>query len=374
MPEPLLTPDRPRRVGIVMLTALGGAVHVLPVINAIKRYNPAARVTWVLQPGPAALVRGHRAVDDIVLFDRARGLRGFLEVRRELRRRPFDVLLLLQPYLKAGIVAALARAPVKVGFDRARAQDLTWLATNRRIPPRPRQHVQEQFLEFLEFLGVPREPLEWDLGPWPEEREWQAQFFASVRRPAAALAIATSNPERDWIPERWAAVADTLVDRYGLSPILVGAAGEREQRIAAEIRAHARHRPIEALGSGVRKLVSIIDGSALTISLDTAPMHIATALGRPVISLMANADPLRTGPYRRFGDLVVDAFRDPGDPPDVVIWPRRKGRMRRIQVADVLEKVELWRQRYGMSSVGRAPGGSPDIVRPPASTRNGPNS
>jgi heptosyltransferase I len=75
-------------------------------------------------------------------------------------------------------------------------------------------------------------------------------------------------------------------------------------------------------------------------------MHIATALGRPVISLMANADPLRTGPYRRFGDLVVDAFRDPGEPTDVVIWRRRKGRMPRIQVADVLEKVELWRERY----------------------------
>ena len=350
MSEPLLVPSRPSRVGVVMLTALGGAVHVLPVINAIKRYNRAAHVTWVVQPGPAALVRGHRSVDDLVVFERTRGVRGFLGVRRELRGRPFDLLLLLQPYLKAGVVAALARAPVKVGFDRARAQDLTWLATNEHLPARPRAHVQEQLLEFLDFLGVPREPLEWDLGPWPHERAWQCEFFASIRSPAAALAIATSNPERDWIPERWAAVADALVERYGLTPILVGAAGEREQRIAAAIRAHARHPPVEALGSGVRRLVSIIDGSALTISLDTAPLHIAAALGRPVISLMANADPLRTGPYRRFGDLVVDAFRGPGDPTDTVIWPRRKGRMPRIQVADVLAKVGVWRERYAGKS------------------------
>ena len=68
-------------VGIVMMSAVGDAVHVLPVVNALKRHRPSCRITWVLQPGPASLVRGHPHVDDIVLFDRGRGLRAFADVR-----------------------------------------------------------------------------------------------------------------------------------------------------------------------------------------------------------------------------------------------------------------------------------------------------
>src|SRR5690606_36334587 len=72
------------RVGIVMMSAVGDAVHVLPVLNALKRHSPSTRTTWVLQPGPATLVRGHPAVDDIVLFDRSRGLHAFTDVRHAL--------------------------------------------------------------------------------------------------------------------------------------------------------------------------------------------------------------------------------------------------------------------------------------------------
>ena len=156
------------RVGIVMMSAVGDAVHVLPVLNALKAYAPRSRVSWVLQPGPAALVRGHPAIDDIVLFDRAKGWRAFSEARRELARREFDVVLDFQVYFKAGIVTSFTRAPIKLGFDRARARDLNWLFTTHRIPPHEPQHVQDQYLEFLTALGVPNDDVRWNLGPWPE--------------------------------------------------------------------------------------------------------------------------------------------------------------------------------------------------------------
>ena len=127
----------PGRICIVMMSAVGDAVHVLPVINALKRANPATRITWVLQPGGAALVRGHRSVDEIILFDRTRGWRAFTEVRDELSTRRFDLVINLQVYLKAGIVTAFTHAPIKLGFDRARARDFNWLFTNRKIPPQP---------------------------------------------------------------------------------------------------------------------------------------------------------------------------------------------------------------------------------------------
>ena len=110
------------RVCVVMMSAIGDAVHVLPVVTALKRRRPGCRITWVLQPGPASLVRGHPAVDEIVTFDKARGWRALLDVRRALAGRRFDLVLDLQVYIKAGLVTALARAPMKLGFDRARAR------------------------------------------------------------------------------------------------------------------------------------------------------------------------------------------------------------------------------------------------------------
>jgi len=335
----------PDNICIVMMSAVGDAVHVLPVINALKRTNPATRITWVLQPGPAALVRGHRSLDEIVIFDRARGLAAFADVARELSKRRFDLVINLQVYLKAGIVTALTHAPVKLGFDRARARDFNWLFTNRKIPASPVQHVQDQYVEFLAPLGVSSEPLEWDLGPWPGEREWQRTFKSSLQRPIASIVVATSKPEKDWIPERWADVADALYEDYGMEVVLVGGTSERERSAERIVMGKAKHKPRSELGSGLRNLVSILDASALVLSPDTGPLHMAVALNRPVISLMGYTNPKRTGPYRRFHDLIVDAYGDPGEDYPISM-ENRPGRMKRIETRHVLDKVTLWRDRY----------------------------
>lgn len=341
------------RVAIVMMSAAGDVVHVLPVINAIKRARPGCHVTWVLQPGPATLVQGHPAVDEILLFDRSRGWRAFLDVRRALLDRRFDLVLNLQVYFKAGIVTSFTRASVKLGFDLARARDFNWLFTSHRVPPHPNQHVQDQYFEFLNYLGVPAEPVTWQLGPWPEERAWQRDFFAPLDRPAVAIVVATSKPEKDWLPERWAELSDALYHDFGMEPLIVGGRSDRELEAERIIRARARHAPRSALGSGLRKLVAILDGCALAVAPDTGPLHMAVAIERPVVSLMGYTNPRRTGPYRRYRDLIVDAYGDPGEDYPVTMQ-NRPGRMQRIQVRDVLDRVERWRTTYASSSGPKA--------------------
>ncbi len=328
-----------------MMSAVGDAVHVLPVINALKRANPATRITWVLQPGGAGLVRGHRSVDEIILFDRSKGWRAFTEVRNALATRRFDLVINLQVYLKAGIVTAFTQAPIKLGFDRARARDFNWLFTNRKIPPQPVQHVQNQYFEFLSALGVPPNPVVWDLGPWDDEREWQRAFKSSFDRPIASIVVGTSKPEKDWPAERWAEVADALHDTYGMQVVLVGGRSERELAAERRVMELAKNKPRSELGSGLRKLVSILDASALVLSPDTGPLHMTVALDRPVISLMGYTNPKRTGPYRRFHDLIVDAYGDPGEDYPISM-ENRPGRMKRIETRHVLDKVEVWRERY----------------------------
>jgi heptosyltransferase I len=344
----------PRRVGIVMMSAVGDAVHVLPLLTALKRHSPNVHVTWVLQPGAASLVRGHWAVDEIVEFNRPLGWRAYPDIRRALATRPFDVVLALQVYFKAGIVTSFTRAPVKLGFDRTRARDLNWLFTTDRIPPRPGQHVQDQYFEFLEALRIPHEPVIWDLGPWEQERAWQRDFLSRFDRPIAPIVVGTSKPEKDWPPERWAQVSDALHGDFGLQPVLVGGRSERELRAERIILERARVPVVSALGSGLRNLVGILDGAALVLSPDTGPLHMTVALDRPVIALMGYTNPKRVGPYRRFHDLLIDAYGDPGEDYPISM-ENRPGRMERISVRDVLDKVERWRAVYARASTASAP-------------------
>lgn len=342
---PLQSHSIGRRYCIVMLSAVGDAVHVLPVVNAIKRADPHSHITWVLQPGPAMLVEGHPAVDEIVRFDRSRGWRAFADVRDAFRGRQFDVVLALQDYLKAGILTAIAPAPLKLGYDRARARDANWLFTNKRIPPHEPQHIQDEYLEFVRALDIEPAPIEWRIGPWDDERAWQREFVKRIERPIVSLVIGTSRAQKDWIPERWGELADALSGRYGLQPVLVGGRSAREEATERVLLERTRHKPVSALNSGLRRLVSILDASALVISLDTGPLHVAVALDRPVISLLGFSNPLRTGPYRASQELIVNAYGNMWNGARLAT-DRRMDRMQTITVADVLEKVAIWSERY----------------------------
>jgi heptosyltransferase I len=332
-------PDAPLdRVAIVMLSALGDAVHVLPLLTALKRHRPSAQITWVTQPAAASLVRGHRALDRLVVFDRDRGLAAFGDVRRAVTGAPFDLLLDLQVYFKAGLLTALIPARTKLGFDRTRARDLNWLFTNAKLPPRPGpRHVQDQYLEFLAAIGVPAEPLRWDLGPWAGETVWRPPAGGAGDQPYAALVIGSSRRQKDWLADRWADVADALFHDHGLRPVLVGGTSPREQLTATIIKARARAPVVDALGSGLRPLVSILHGAELVVSLDTGPLHMAVALERPVVSLIGYNDPRIVGPYRHSGDLVVSAYDAP---------VARDERMRTITVDAVLAAVARWRDGH----------------------------
>ena len=250
-------------------------------------------------------------------------------------------------YFKAGIITTFTRAPVKLGFDRARARDFNWLFTNRKIPPHPDgQHVQDQYFEFLTALGVPHEPV--DVGPGA---------VAGGARLAAKLLRAdraTGRGHRRCDEQAAEGLAARAMGRsggrrcasdYGVQPVLVGGRSPRELHAEAVIMAQAKHRPISALGSGLRNLVGILDGAALVLAPDTGPLHMAVALDRPVVSLIGYTNPKRTGPYRRFHDLIVDAYGDPGEEYPLSM-ETRLDRMPRIAVRDVLDKVELWNTRY----------------------------
>jgi heptosyltransferase I len=340
------------RVCLVMLSALGDVVHALPVVTAIKRHVPATRLTWILQPGPATLVRGHPDVDEILIFERRRGWPAMLDLRRELRARPFDLVIDLQPYFKAGLITGFTRAPVKLGLDRARARDLNWLFTTHRIPPRPLGHIQEQFLEFLDAIGVPRGAPTWGLRVTEEERAAARALVAGAEGPLVGFVVATSKPRKNWMPDRYARLAGRLRDAHGARCVLLGDTTPLERAAAGAIAAGTDAAPIDALGCGLRETVALLEACDVVVAPDTGPVHLCVAMNVPAVALFGYTNPKRFGPYPRFGDLLVDAFGDPGETYTAAAR-YRDGRMKRITVAAVAAKVALALERYGRGAPWR---------------------
>jgi heptosyltransferase I len=333
--------DPPRTIAIVMLSALGDAVHVLPVVNALKRAWPDTRITWVIQPVPHQLVQGHENVDEFVLFRRRRvadAWRSYTELIRTLGDRRFDLLINLQVALKAGLITSLMKADVKLGFDRRRARDMNWLFTTHRIPPRATGHVQDQYFEFVEHLGIDPEPVEWGLHITADERSAQQTWFGAFDRPVAGVVVGTSRLEKNWAPARYARLLEALEIDFGMQPVLLGGPAPAERAAAERVLRETKANAIDALADNVRRLLWLIDGSALIISPDTAPLHIARALDRPVVGLYGYTNPKRYGPYRR-PEQVVDGYARFAGEEYPLNQKYRAGGMDRVTVEMVLAGV-----------------------------------
>lgn len=348
-----------QRVAIVLLSAIGDVVHALPLLASLKAAAPRARFEWIVHPVPGEIARHHPAVERVWILERHRGWRAFRDFRRAIRGERFDLAIMLQVYGKASIVARILDAQRRLGFDWRRARELSWLVTSERIPRHPRAHVVDQYLEFADYLGAPRR-YEWALPLSDEERAAQAAFFRDTDAPVAALVVATSKRVKEWSAERWARVAEGLHGTWGYEVMIVGGESPAEVALARAIAGTARVPVRDGRRPDLRRLLWLLDGAALVVGLDTGPYHMAVALGVPAVGLFGYLDPARVGPTHRFLELVVDGWHDPGEPWHPPREVRRRGRMSRLEVEDVLEKVALARSRYPRAVEGPArDGGSP---------------
>lgn len=331
----------PGNVCIILLTGLGDVVHGLPVVNALRRAWPGTRITWVVEPMPAGILRPHPAINEVIVYEKKRGVAGVLDLRRRLARERFDIAINFNIYFKSIFATLFSGARERWTFGRDRARDGVWLAGNRRLPPRPRRHTQDMFLEFAAALGVDPYPLEWRLVITAAEREQQRCLLEQLDgRRAVAVVPASANVKKDWPAQRYVDVVNAIEHDLGARAVLVGGPGTREVRAARYIEAHASRQPLWMLGDGVRRLIWIMDACAAAVCPDTGPLHIARAVGTPVVGLFGHTNPWRVGPYRAYEDLWIDAYTEPGEAPDPSNFTPKLGRMETIDARAVIEKVE----------------------------------
>lgn len=278
---------------------MGDVCHALPVVQTLRHAWPGTHFSWIIGKLEAQLVGDVPGIE-FIPFDKAAGWRGYRDLRRRLHSAPFDLLLHMQMSLRSSLASRCLRAPARLGFDRERAHDYQWLFTTHRIPHVPREHVMDSFFGFARALGVEDKRLEWNI-PVPEAAARRAREIIPDDRPALLIspcANARFRNWRNWPCERYAPVAEFAVREFGWQVIVTGGPSEAEAE-AASLIASTSPVPVTNLQgrTSLKELLALIRRARVLISPDSGPVHMATAVGTPVIGLYATTNPDRAGPY-----------------------------------------------------------------------------
>lgn len=307
MPDLLPAAEPPATVCLLRLSAIGDTCHVVPLLRTLQRAWPATRFTWLIGRAEARLMVPLLPEVEFITVDKRAGLAGLRALRRGFAGRRFDLLMHLQLSMRASAVAAMVPARRKLGFDRARARELQWMFTDARIAARGREHVLDSFHGFAEACGITDRVLAWDL-PLPADARDYAEALVPTGRRTLVISACSSHERRNWLPERYAAVAAHAVRRHGLQVILAGGPGPVERAMADAILAACPEPLIDQVGKDtLPQMLALLARSTALLAPDTGPAHMATMVGTPVVGLYAATNPARSGPYLS-RQWCVDAF------------------------------------------------------------------
>jgi lipopolysaccharide heptosyltransferase I len=299
------------RVLIVRTSALGDVVHALPVLTALRRHLPAARIGWVVEEAMAPVLAEHPDLDELLVVRLRRWrrlsfrglgeLRGFLS---SLDRFAPEVVLDLMGNHKAGAISALTLADRRIGAARRyRREPSSAVWISQPVVPRG-THAVDRMLSLLDALGLPPEPA--DFGA--------AKLFRG-EPPAAARELLAAHPEpfvllhpgAGWANKRypadwWGKAARLIQARTGMPTWVAAARGE--ELLAAEVEAAGEGAVRTVPAPDLPTLAALIRRARLMLGGDSGPVHLAHALGTPVLMLMGPTDPERHGPYAAPGHVL----------------------------------------------------------------------
>jgi lipopolysaccharide heptosyltransferase II len=286
----------PRRVLIVLLGAIGDVVRALPLAQRLRAAWPDMHLTWAVEPAAAPLLTDHPAVSQVVRFERPGGLPAFARFLREVRTGRADLALDLQRHLKSGVTTWSSRAPRRIGFHRRNSREGNWVFQSEHIDPVVRFSSKvRQFLRFADHLGVPDTAIDFGLRPAPADAARADALLAGASGNLAAIFLGSTWPSRQWFAPATAEVCRGLAHR-GLTPVLIGAA--REVAFAEAVRAAGAGAVIDCSGkTSLRDVVALLARARLAVGPDSGPMHIAAAVGVPVVSLWGATSPARSAPF-----------------------------------------------------------------------------
>ena len=298
---------------IIKTSAIGDVIHTLPSLWSLRAHFPEAHITWLVEESAADLVIGHPALNRVLVARRKawmndlragrlwRALAGALRFVRELRETRYDLVIDFQGLLKSAIWVVLARGTRKAGFGRGMEHaEYSYLALNERIPAVDmNQHAIDRSLLLLKGIGVPAADLRYTLAESPQHESEAMALLRGCGVNGEDRLVAINPmarwPTKLWEPEHFAALAERLESE----DIRVVFTGSREDTPALDQIGRFMTRLYRRLDgkTSLHTLAALYRRAQVVVTTDSGPMHLAAAVGTPVVALFGPTAPWRTGPY-----------------------------------------------------------------------------
>jgi heptosyltransferase-1 len=291
-----ITDISPRRIALIKPSALGDIVHALPVLAALRSRFPDAHIVWVVNRSYEPLLRGHIALDATLPFDRGATKSAIKLIRfaRRLRAARFDLVIDLQGLLRTGLMAAVTGAARRIGLSSGR-EGATFFYTDV-VPDDWNAHAVDRYWRVAAVLGAGDGPKRFDIPLNPAGLAWADSQLSCLARPWLLLAVGARWLTKRWSPEHFATLAKDAIRRSGGSVVFVGSRDEAllSRRCAALLPGPS----LDLSGrTTLPQLAAILSRADVVLANDSGPLHLAAALGRPVIAPYTCTDVRRHGPY-----------------------------------------------------------------------------
>ncbi|HJT22201.1 MAG TPA: lipopolysaccharide heptosyltransferase II [Nitrospira sp.] len=287
-----------RRILFIKPSSLGDIVHAMPTLSLLRRTYPSARFTWLVKQQWSGLVERIEGVDTVCSL--ASGLGGWLSSLPALRSQQFDVAVDLQGLFRSAAMGWLSGARERIGFANGR-EGSPWFYTKPVPVPPGELHAVDRYLLVASAMGaIPVDRPEFTFRIPPSDHDEVDRLLErhGVKSQSGWVAI---NVSARWATKRWptasfAAVADRL-QTQGFGPVVfIGSSGERAD--IAAVLASMRTGAVNLAGTTpVGFLPALLGQARVLLTNDSGPMHIAAAVGTPVVALFGPTSALRTGPY-----------------------------------------------------------------------------
>jgi ADP-heptose:LPS heptosyltransferase len=300
------------RILISRLSAIGDCVLTTPLLCALRDHFPNAHITWVTERGPATLLEGHAALDQLIVVPK-RWMKSPAEVRQlrsKLRASRFDLAIDPQGLTKSSLITWLSGAQRRIGFLKPRGRELSrWF--NRELVTPTQEHLVDAQLELLKPLGIGQLQVRFDLPVVPQVESKVDEILRGVHLGCDFIAIncGAGWDSRLWSTYRYGRVARCLGERHQV-PSLVLWSGERERASAGEIVACSGGRAVLAPPTTLPELASILRRARIFVGSDTGPLHIASAGGTPCVGLHGTTRPEASGAYGTQHIHIQKRFHD----------------------------------------------------------------
>lgn len=281
---------------------IGDAVMTIPAVTAIRRTFPESRISVLAKPWVAEVYRLCPAVDQIIFFHDPgvhSGIRGKIRLAGELRVRRFDAAILLQNAIEAAIITCLAGIPIRGGYN-SDAREFLLTHSVQRTKAIKESHQIDYYIEMVKSLGCMPTQKSICLLPDQDSHSISDDIFRQHGIKGDKLLVglapgATYGPAKKWFPERFAAVADRLIDEFAAQVVLLGSLEDRKS--ADEVQQKSRHSLINLSGNtNLKEAIAVMARCALFISNDSGLMHIAGALNVPLVAIFGSTNPAATSP------------------------------------------------------------------------------